>query len=287
VTQKVKIVTDSAVYLPPEVIARYDIRVVPIKVVFGTEVYSEGVDITNEEFYQRLAKSDILPTTSQPPTGDFIQVYTELARQGHPILSIHIPSKISGTINSAIAAKKALPQAQIEIVDAQSIAMGMLVTPAAKAAEKGQTLAQVKTSIDKLNARINMIGALDALDYLRRGGRIGGAKALIGTLLKIKPVLTFEGGEAKVLAKVRTTPRAIDYILRFVEKRSEGSTSLHGSIRHAHALEAALALERELRAHFNWAELDFLELGPIFGTHLGPGTFGIAFYGDKDWQPDQ
>ena len=283
----VKIVTDSTVYLPPEVIARYDIRVVPIKVAFGTDVYSEGVDITSEEFYQRLAKSDILPTTSQPPISDFSRVYTELAQQGHPILSIHISSKISGTINSAIAARKLLPQAQIEIVDSQSIAMGLLVAPAAKAAEQGQTLAQLKASTEKLNTCINVIGALDTLDYLRRGGRIGVLKALVGTLLQIKPIIAYEGGEPRLLAKVRTMPRAIDYILRFVEKQTEGSTSLYGSIRHAHVLEAALALEKALRAHFNWAELDLLEMGPVFGTHLGPGTLGLGYYGDKDWQPDQ
>lgn len=286
-TNQVKIVTDSTVYLPPEVIARYDIRVVPIKVAFGTDVYSEGVDITNEEFYQRVTKSDTLPTTSQPPVSDFIQVYTELAQQGYPILSIHISSKISGTINSVIAAKKSLPQAQIEIVDSQSIAMGMLITPAAKAAEKGQSLTQVKASIERLNACINMVGVLDTLDYLLKGGRIGRAKALVGTLLKIKPILTFEGGEPRLLAKVRTMPRAIDYVLRFVEKRTEGSTSIHGAIRHTHVLEAALALEKALRAHFDWAELDLMELGPVFGTHLGPGTIGLGFYGDKDWQPDQ
>ena len=286
-TRQVKIVTDSTVYLPPEVIARYDIRVVPLRVGFGSEVYSEGVDITNEEFYQRLTKSSTLPTTSQPPVTDFIQVYTELAQQGHPILSIHISSYLSGTVNSAINAKKALPQAQIEIVDAQSLTMGMLVTPAAEAAERGQTLAQLKASIEKLNACINVVGVFDTLEYSRRGGRIGAARALVGTLLKIKPILTFEAGEAKVLAKVRTLPRAIEYMLKFVEKRTEGSTSLYGSIRHAHVLDAARALEKELRARFNWAELDFLELGPVFGTHLGPGTLGLGFYGDKDWQPDQ
>jgi len=287
VTSKVKIVTDSTIYLPPEVIARYDIRVVPIKVAVGTDVYSEGVDITNEEFYQRLTKSGTLPTTSQPPVSDFIKVYTELAQQGHPILSIHISSKISGTINSVTAARKSLPQAQIEIVDSQSITMGMMVTPAAEAAEKGQTLAQVKASIEKLNACINVVGILDSLDYLLKGGRIGRVKALVGTLLKIKPVLTFEGGEAKLLTKARTMTRAIEYVLKFVEKRTEGSTSLRGSIRHSHVLEAALALERELRTRFNWAELDFLELGPVYGSHLGPGTIGLGFYGDKDWQPDR
>ncbi|GAJ06049.1 unnamed protein product, partial [marine sediment metagenome] len=134
---------------------------------------------------------------------------------------------------------------------------------------------------------INVVGILDSLDYLLKGGRIGRVKALVGTLLKIKPVLTFEGGEAKLLTKARTMTRAIEYVLKFVEKRTEGNTSLRGSIRHSHVLEAALALERELRTRFNWAELDFLELGPVYGTHLGPGTIGLGFYGDKDWQPDQ
>jgi len=286
VTHQVKIVTDSSVYLPPETIARYDIQVVPIKVVFGTEVYREGIDITNEEFYRKIAEADTLPTTSQPPLSDFTQVYTELAKQGHPILSIHISSIFSGTVNSAITAKKSLPDAQIEIVDAKSLTMGILVTPAAEAAEKGQTLAQIKASIEELNDRMNCIGVFDTLSYLLKGGRIGRAKALVGTLLQIKPILTFEDGEAKVLTKVRTMTRAIDYILKFIEKRTKGSTRLYGSIRHAHVLKPARALEKELRAHFNWAELDFLELGPVFGTHLGPGTLGLGFYSDKDWQPD-
>jgi DegV family protein with EDD domain len=284
--QPVKIVTDSTVYLPAEVIARHDIRVVPVGVAFGTEVYREGVDITDQEFYQRLAKSSTLPTTSQPPVNEFIQVYTELAQKGHPILSIHISSRLSGTVNSALTAIKSLPGAQIEIVDAQSLTMGMLVTPAAQAAERGQTLAQVKASIDKLNAVIQCIGAFDTLDYLRKGGRIGGAKFVVGTLLKIKPILTFEGGEVRLLAKVRTLPRAIDYMLNFIERRTRGSTALYGAVRHAHALDAARRLEKALRAHFSWTELDFCELGPVFGTHLGPGTVGLGFYSDQDWQPD-
>lgn len=135
---KVKIVTDSSAYPEPKISAKHDIRVVPLKVAFGGEVFTEGVDITNDEFYQRLAKGGKLPTTSQPSVADFIKVYRELAEQGHPILSIHISSKLSGTCASALAAKNALPQAQIEIVDSLTIAMGMLISPAAEAAERGR-----------------------------------------------------------------------------------------------------------------------------------------------------
>jgi DegV family protein with EDD domain len=275
---KVKIVTDSSSYPQPEVVAKHDIRVVPLKVAFGSEVFSEGVDITNEEFYQRLAKDGKLPTTSQPSVADFIRVYRELTKQGHPILSIHISSKLSGTCASALAAKNALPQAQIEIIDSLTIAMGMLIPTAAEAAERGEMLSQIAASIKKLNKRIKVVGAFDTLEYLWKGGRIGAAKALVGTLLKIKPVLTQESGEVKVLNKARTRTQAIEHILGFVEKEVRGNAFLHGWVAHSHVPEAGRALEKELRENFNWVELRFLEMGPVLGTHMGPGLVGVSFY---------
>lgn len=281
---KVKIVTDSSAYPEPEAVAKYDIRVVPLRVAFGSEVFAEGVDITNEEFYQRLAKGGKLPTTSQPSVADFIRVYRELAEQGHPILSLHISSKLSGTCASALAAKNALPQAQIEIVDSLTIATGMLISPAAEAAEKGQTLSQIAASIEKLNKCIKVIGAFDTLEYLWKGGRIGAARALVGTLLKIKPVLTQEGGEVNVLNKARTMAHAIEYMLAFVEKEVKGSISLHGWVAHSHVPDGGRTLEKELHENFNWAGLRFIEMGPVLGTHMGPGLIGVSFYCDEDWQ---
>ena len=283
---KVKIVTDSSAYPEPEVIAKYDIRVVPLRVAFGSEVFAEGVDITNEEFYQRLAKGGKLPTTSQPSVADFIRVYRELAEQGHPILSLHISSKLSGTCASALAAKNAFPKAQIEIVDSLTIAMGMLISPAAEAAERGETLSQIVASIEKLNKCIKVVGAFDTLEYLRKGGRIGAARALVGTLLKIKPVLTQEGGEVKVLNKARTRAHAIEYMLGFVEKEVKGSISLHGWVAHSHVPDAARVLEKGLHERFNWIELRFLEMGPVLGTHMGPGLVGASFYCDEDWHSE-
>ena len=275
---KVKIVTDSSSYPQPEVVAKHDIRVVPLKVAFGSEVFSEGVDITNEEFYQRLAKDGKLPTTSQPSVADFIRVYRELTKQGHPILSIHISSKLSGTCASALAAKNALPQAQIEIIDSLTIAMGMLIPTAAEAAERGEMLSQIVASIKKLNKRIKVVGAFDTLEYLWKGGRIGAARALVGTLLKIKPVLTQEGGEVKVLNKARTRTQAIEYMLGFVDKEVKGNVFLHGWVAHSHVPEAGRALEKELRENFNWVELRFFEMGPVLGSHMGQGLVGVSFY---------
>jgi len=287
VTNKVKIVTDSSAYLSPEEIAKYDISVVPLKVIFGSEVYSEGVDITNEEFYRRLAQAITLPTTSQPPISDFTRVYGELAQSGHPILSLHLSSELSGTVNLAMAARAELPQAQIEMVDSRSIALKMLVVPAAEAAEKGQSLSQLKASIEKLNTCIHDAGVLDSLEYLWKGGRIGGAKALLGTLLRIKPVLAFEGGEVKVLAKARTRGRAVEYILELMRQRIGRKTPIHVIVAHTNAIEPALALKKEVQASFNCAELELIQLGPVLGTHIGPGFFGLGCYSEQEWKPNQ
>lgn len=281
---KVKIVTDSSAYLEPDVIKKYDIQVAPLRVTFGTEAFAEGVDITNEEFYQRLLKTEAFPTTSQPSVGDFVKIYGELAQQGHPILSIHISSTMSGTVGSALSARSTLPQAQIEIVDSRTLAMGMIIVPAAEAAQRGQTLHQVKNYIERLNTSIDSVGMFETLKYAWKGGRIGAARALVGTLLRVKPVLTFVGGEVKILAKPRTTSGAIKYMVNFVEKRTKKDASLHGWLGHARALATASALEQELRSNLNWAELRLFELGPVYGTHMGPGFIGLGFYSDNDWQ---
>lgn len=283
---EIKIVTDSTACLSAEEMARYDVRVVPLKVIFGTEIYTEGVDITSNEFYRRLTVKGPLPTTSQPAINDFTRVYSELAELGHPVLSIHISSKLSGTVHSAMAARQELPQAQIEIVDARTIALRMLIFPAAKVAAQGLSLAQLKASIERLNNAVSTVGMLDTLEYLWKGGRIGGAKALLGTLLRIKPLLDFKGGEVRVLAKPRTTAQALELILELMKSRITGDIPIHVGVAHTHAPEPALALAEKVKAIFNCAELDILELGPVLGTHIGPGFFGIAFYSDDDWQPD-
>jgi DegV family protein with EDD domain len=283
---KVKIVTDSTAYLLPETIARYDIRVVPLKVTFGTEVFAEGVDITNEEFYQRLAKSRVLPTTSQPPVSDFIQIYSELTQQGYSIFSIHISGKLSGTINSALAARDAFPEARIEVVDWLSMGMGLLVLAAARAAEEGKELPEIKATVKRLTTRVSIFAMLDTLKYLWKGGRIGGAKALLGSLLSIKPIIALEGGEAKPLARMRSRAKGVEYMLKLMEKRAGREASIRGGVVHSHALEEALALEREVRTRFNCVELDLIELGPVFATHTGPETLGLAFYSDEAPEQD-
>jgi len=283
-SHKVKIVTDSSAYLLPETITKHDIRVVPLKIAFGTEVYNEGLDITNEEFYQRLAKASVLPTISRPSVSDFTQVYTELTQQGYPIFSIHISSKLNGTISSALAARDTFPDAQIEVVDWLSTGMGLLVLAAARAAEEGQELWQIKATIRRLTTRVIILVMLDTLKYLRKGGRIDGAKALLGSLLNIKPIVALKNAEVKPLAKVRSRTEGVEYMLKLMGKQLGTNNSIRGGVIHTRAVEEALALEKEVRARFNCVELDLIELGPVFGTHTGPGTLGLAFYSEDQRQ---
>jgi DegV family protein with EDD domain len=282
---EVKIVTDSTAYLLPKTLAEYDIQVIPIKIAFGTEVFSEGVDITNQEFYRRLVESGRPPTTSQPPVSDFVEVYSRLSSPGHPIFSIHLSAKLSGTVNSALAAREKFPQAQIEVVDWLSMGMGLLVVAAARAAEAGESLAQIKAKIGQLAPCVSIFAMVDTLKYAWRGGRVGAAKALVGSLLNIKPVLALENAEAKPLARARSRARGVEYMLKLLEKRvGEGGSIHHGAVIHSCVLKEVLALEKEVRARCHCAELDIVELGPAFGTHTGPGALGLAFYTERDWQ---
>jgi len=282
---EVKIVTDSTAYLLPKTLAEHDIHVIPIKIAFGTEVFSEGVDITNEEFYRRLVESSRLPTTSQPPVGDFVEVYSRLSSLGHPIFSIHLSAKLSGTFNSALAAREKFPEAQIEVVDWLSTGMGLLVTAAARAAAAGESLAQIKVKIGQLAPCVSIFAMVDTLKYAWRGGRIGAAKALVGSLLNIKPILALENAEAKPLARARSRAKGVEYILNLLEKRvGRGGSIHHCTVFHSCVLEEALALEKEVRARCDCTELDIVEVGPVFGTHIGPGALGLAFYTERDWQ---
>lgn len=277
--KQVKIVTDSTAYLTEEEIERYDVRVAPLKVNFGTETYDEGKGITNREFYRRI-KDGAMPTTSQPARSDFTQIYDELVGRGHPILSLHMSSGLSGTVNLATAVRGEFPAAPIEIVDSSSVALRMLVLPAARAAQAGETLPQLKAAVEGINRALITVGALDTLEYLRRGGRIGTARALLGTMLQVKPLLLFAEGELEVLGRVRTSARAIEAIQDIMRQRIGAGVPVHVTVVHTDAPERGEALKQAVLAGFNCLDIDFLELGPVLGTHLGPGFFGVGFYGE-------
>jgi len=274
----IKIVTDSSAYLPADLVQQYDIHVIPLRVLFGEQAYRDDIDLSNQEFYRRLAEAETLPTTSQPSAGEFFDLYSELSKDGHEIISIHISSKLSGTISSAQSAKEMLPEARITIIDSASTAMGLglMVLRAARAAAEGKTSAEIVAAVEEMIPAMNVVFVVDTLEYLQKGGRIGGAAALVGTLLKVKPILCLKDGRIEPLDKVRSKRKALARLLEVVEERVGPGTSVQVAVLHAQVPDEARGLEQEVRARFNCTECYFSELGPAVGTHTGPGLVGLV-----------
>ena len=286
---RIAIVTDSTAYLPPELVAQYGIHVIPVYVHFGEETFRDGVDLSTAAFYEKLKRADALPTTSQPSVGDFLALYRRLGREAEAIVSIHISSGLSGTVASALAARQTLLEEaaergdsppEVHVVDSlfTSAALGLLVTAAARLAAATSSAPVVVQATEDLLSHLTLIFCVDTLEYLHKGGRIGGASALLGTLIQIKPILHLIGGRIDVLEKVRTAQKAKRRLLGIMEERMGTEATVHAAIVHADVPDEAEKLKQEVASYFDCAELFICEFSPTIATHVGPGTVGLAFY---------
>jgi DegV family protein with EDD domain len=275
----IKLVTDSTAYLPQEIVQKYDIRVVPLCVHFGKEAFKEGVEMSNQAFYTRLQEAAELPTTSQPSAGDFLQVFQELA--GHEIVALTISQRLSGTWSSAMAAARMLPEAKITVIDSRSTSVGLhlMVEAAAQAIETGASSKEVIALIEEIKDKMYLLFVVDTLEYLAKGGRIGNAKAFLGTLLKVKPILILEDGAIEPLEQVRSRRKAVSRMLDLIEERVDGQAS-QAKVGIAQALVQAdaEAVAHEIVDRLGCARPMVSELGPVIGTHTGPGVIGVACY---------
>lgn len=281
----VKIVTDGTSSMTPEMGEQYGVHVVPLYVIFGEDTYVDGVDLSSDEFYRLLKTSPQLPTTSQPTAEDFVRVYTTLweampDEEGNALISVHGSLKMTATVNSARAAAKRLPEIPIHVIDSQSISMGLglMAIAAARAAEEGHSAAEIVKLIEKLIQEIKIVFTVETLEYLHKGGRIGGATALIGSLLNIKPILCVEDGQVEPLEKQRSRRRAIRCVLDHMAEGIGSSECVHAAVLHCNAAKEAQALIDQVADRFNCVELFAAETGPTIGTHGGPGTVGVAYY---------
>jgi DegV family protein with EDD domain len=277
----IKIVTDSTAYLPEAIIREHDIRVVPLCVHFGEEALKEGVELSHEEFYARLKEAPELPTTSQPSAGEFHQVFKELVDAGHEIVTLTISSKLSGTWNSAMAAKEMLPDAGISIIDTLSTAVGLhlMLDAATGAIAAGATRQEIVDQIGEVKKRICVFLVVDTLEYLAKGGRIGNAKAFMGTLLKVKPILALQDGVIEPVEQVRSKRKALTRMLELVEAHlGENGQQARVGLANALVPEEARAYGREVQTRLGCPEPFVSDLGPVIGTHTGPGVIAIAAY---------
>lgn len=289
---KIAIVTDSTAYLPQELVEKHSVHVIPLYVHFGRDSFRDGVQLSITEFYERLQRAKELPTTSQPSVGDFLELYRRLSGECDAILSLHISHELSGTVSSAEGAREALiaeaaaSGAQppvIHVLDSlvTSGALGLMVTAAARAVEAGQQIDAVASSVKALIPHFSVNFVVDTLEYLRKGGRIGGAAALLGSLVQIKPVLHLTGGRIDVLEKVRTAAKAKQRLLGIMQDRVGRGEAVHAAVISANVPEEAELLRRQVAERFQCREVFVCDLSPTIATHVGPGTLGLAFYTER------
>ncbi|MBN1441049.1 MAG: DegV family protein [Anaerolineales bacterium] len=273
------VVTDSTAHIPPELLRQYGIQVAPLAVVWDGKTLHDGLDITPEQFYARLKTSKTIPTTSQTTPEEFIRIFAPILAEGKSILGVFISSRLSGTVESAVRAKQSMPDASIEIVDSMSSAMaeGFAALAAARSAQSGARLAEAAQAARQAIACTNVVFVVDTLEFLHRGGRIGGAQRFLGTALNLKPLLTVREGKVEALESVRTKKKATERMLDLVEAQVAGRRPLRISPLHASALEEAQALMHAAQDRFQPDECILSEVSPTIGTHVGPGTIGLAY----------
>jgi DegV family protein with EDD domain len=282
---RIAIVTDSSVNVPAEIQQECGMRVVPLKVIFDGQTFQDGVDLAPTRFYEMLRTASELPTTSQPSTGDFVEVYSRLSEEADAIVSIHLSELLSGTLKSAHAARELVNHVPIEIVDSRSVSLGLgfMVVAAARAVQEGKGLSEVTAATKRLIPKMNIIFVVDTLKYLHMGGRIGGASAMLGSALKIKPLLHICDGEVNPLERVRSKCRAIDRMLEIMAQRLEAENSdgiLRAAVVHADRADEALELQERVQSRFQPVESYLTDLTPAVGVHVGPGTLGLGWYVD-------
>jgi DegV family protein with EDD domain len=278
---KVAVITDSTAYIPDELVKAHSIRVAPQILIWGEETFRDGVDIMPDDFYKRLGTTKVMPTTSQVAIGDMKATFEELLEGGHDVLGIFISAKLSGTMQSAIQAREFLPKAadKISIVDSNStaMAMGFHVLIAARAAQDGASLAECQKLAEKAREHTGVYFVVDTLEFLRRGGRIGGAQALLGSALNIKPILELRDGRIESVEKVRTKSKAMERMIDLVAQHIAGRTPVRLATLHANAETEARAALDIAALRLQPIESIFASVSPVIGTHAGPGTVGLAF----------
>ena len=278
----IKIVTDSTSYISDEYIKKYDIKLVSLNVIING-VSSREIDIENEVFYEEIRNSKEIPKSSQPIPNEMLNTFKEIVKDGDSIVGIFLSSKMSGTYSSANMIKDMIledyPDADIHILDSKTncMQMGFAVIEAARAASEGKSINEVINAANHVINNSRFLFTPETLEYLKKGGRIGGAAALFGNVLQIKPILTVVNGETSVFKKVRTRKKAIEEIVKTVleeiEAKGLGDIVVHHINCQEDGLKLAKALENKLGK-----KVEIQSIGPVIGVHVGPGSIGIAYY---------
>jgi DegV family protein with EDD domain len=279
--KKVALITDSTAYIPKELLGQHSITVVPQVLIWGDTTYEDGVDIQPNEFYQKLATAKIMPTTSQVSIPNMQKAFSGLLEQGYDVLGMFLSAKLSGTMQSAIQGREALDKGKesVEIIDTNTtaMAMGFQVLTVARAASEGASLSECKALADKVRDQTGVYFVVDTLEFLHRGGRIGGAQRLLGTALNLKPLLTVQDGKVEAVERIRTKVKALERMIEIIGEQTQGKGPVRVAALHANAEAEARETLSRVSKLVNATESVFTSVSPVVGTHTGPGTVGIAY----------
>lgn len=277
----IALVTDSTAYIPEALQRQYNLTVTPQILIWGDDNYQDGVDIQPDEFYARLKTTKVMPTTSQVPIATMKATFETLIEKGNDVLGLFISSKLSGTIQSAVQAVEMMGKAgeKVTYVDSRStsMALGFQVLAVARAIAGGAGLKEAVALAEQARDRTGVYFAVDTLEFLHRGGRIGGAQRFLGTALNMKPVLAVLDGRVEAIERIRTKGKALDRVLELVTEQVQGKANVRLATLHAFAEQEARTLLEKAGQGLNPVESLLTTVSPVVGTHAGPGTVGLAY----------
>ncbi|GGE36110.1 protein DegV [Pullulanibacillus camelliae] len=279
---KIALACDSAADIPKEAVAAHNIHVLPLTVIFGEEALKEGVDISVEAFYERVQAEETLPTTSQPPLGEFVALYEQLAEEGYEdVIFVTLAATISGTNQTAQTAATMVDGIRVHVFDSQiaTYPEGFYVLEAAQMIEQGQDVPAILERLESIRTRgIEAYFMVDDLNHLHRGGRLTGAQAFIGSLLRMKPLLSFENSGIHPKEKIRTKKKAIQRLKEIFAEKYTKDKPIRMAALHAHSPEDAEAFKAWVNDVYPEVDIITTSIGPVIGTHVGTGTVAIVWY---------
>ncbi|MEK3992174.1 DegV family protein [Robertmurraya sp. FSL R5-0851] len=274
---KTAVVTDSTAYIPKDLRDKLDIHMIPLSVIFGTETYREEIEITASDFFEEV-KNRELPTTSQPPVGEFVQLFEQLSKDYDSVVSIHLSSGISGTFQGAVSAGEMVENIDVFAFDSEISCMvqGFYVLEAAQMAQEGKGPEEIMSRLEEMKKTLYAYFMVDDLSHLQRGGRLSSAQALIGSLLQVKPLLHFQDKKIVPFEKIRTRKKAMRRMVDLLAEASAGE-QYRAVIIHANREQEANEWKKELEAELPNVEFVISYFGPVIGTHLGEGSMGLGW----------
>lgn len=281
---KTAVVTDSTAYIPDDICKELSITVVPLSVIWGEETFSDGVTIKPSEFYTRLKNAKVMPSTSQATPADMHKAFASLLDQGYDVMGVFISEKLSGTLDSARQAREEFVKAKdkIALFDSENVgmALGFQAMTLARAAANGASLVDCQKLAEKVRPNTGVYFVVETLEFLHRGGRIGGAQRLLGSALNVKPILTIKEGKVDSVDSVRTSKKAYDRVIDLVAEKCAGKSNIRLATLQANAEENARSVLEAAASKLNAVEKILSAVSPAIGTHTGPGTVGLAYCTD-------